>query len=422
MRVVHSSEHAAGGSWRWSVWIEGTTSDLDEIDAVDWRLGPDFPDPVRRVTDRPSKFRLSSVGWGAFPIVASLSFRGGRPALRLTYFVELGNQAPVDHGVAGSTEPTSQGLEGDDSDRLALRGSSRTGLLKAVCVGIDSYRGHELTGAVHDARAWASALRRRGFDVTLLLDAAATRQGILAALTTVISQAREGDVVVFQFAGHGTQVDDVSADEPDGIDEALCAADYQDGGLIVDDDLSSVINTLRAGVNFTFFVDCSHTGTISRVMARSSTASRPASGKPRFVPYSRRLSDAHRDYRLSLPATEEGTAPPTRVVPVGHAYFFACRSHETAYEVDGKGVFSTHATDILNTERQLTNSAFADLLNAAMLHTNQHPQLDCLDETRTLGLLHPVPDEELSRRGPAESVIPRIGLSGESATLSTSGE
>ncbi|MCL6257475.1 hypothetical protein M3O96_00125 [Aquiflexum sp. TKW24L] len=58
--------------WKWSLWIEGKDMDLDEIDSVVYTLHPTFPNPVRRITNRDSKFKLESEGWGIFKIFAKI--------------------------------------------------------------------------------------------------------------------------------------------------------------------------------------------------------------------------------------------------------------------------------------------------------------------------------------------------------------
>lgn len=54
--------------WRWWLWVEGPDDELDEIDRVVYTLHPTFPQPVRTVRDRSSKFRLETAGWGVFTI------------------------------------------------------------------------------------------------------------------------------------------------------------------------------------------------------------------------------------------------------------------------------------------------------------------------------------------------------------------
>jgi len=77
--------------WDWSVWVEGPIEELDAIEHVTYRLHPTFPEPIRRVTDRESKFRLASAGWGEFSIFATVQVKGGE-IIRLERWLELGKR------------------------------------------------------------------------------------------------------------------------------------------------------------------------------------------------------------------------------------------------------------------------------------------------------------------------------------------
>lgn len=144
---------------------------------------------------------------------------------------------------------------------------------RAVCVGIDDYRGGEmdLRGCANDARAWARVLEARfGFargDVRILLDAEATRGNILAALERLVAGARRGDVCAFVFSGHGTWVPERGArDEADGRDEALVPREADFGRLITDDELRPVLDRIPDGASFTFVADSCFSGTVTRLL------------------------------------------------------------------------------------------------------------------------------------------------------------
>ena len=114
---------------------------------------------------------------------------------------------------------------------------------------------------MNHARSWQAALEKRGFEVRSLHDASATRarRRSAAALAGMVGAARPGDVVVFQFAGHGTQVDDIDGDElHHRLDEAFCPVDFPAGRFLIDDDVRAVFSGVRAGVNVTSFIDRCH--------------------------------------------------------------------------------------------------------------------------------------------------------------------
>jgi hypothetical protein len=63
--------------------------------------------------------------------------------------------------------------------------------------------------------------------------------------------------------GHGTKLRDDSGDEDDGYDEALVPLDYEEAGLLQDDDLFDIlINQLPEGVYMLSLMDCCHSGTM----------------------------------------------------------------------------------------------------------------------------------------------------------------
>ncbi len=218
------------------------------------------------------------------------------------------------------------------------------GARRALCVGIDDYRSSPLNGCVNDARTWGEALRRLDFEVQYLLDRQATREGILTGLRSLIAGAKNGDVLVFQYAGHGSQLPDLGQDESDRFDETLVPHDYDIGAFLIDDDLAEVLQALPAKVSMTLFMDCCHCGTNSRFAPIFAPRSRAASSeKPRFLRLSPQQQEAHLRFRRArgsaLPVTE--TALP------GVIHFAACQDDELAYESDGHGHFTAVATRLL---------------------------------------------------------------------------
>ena len=63
--------------WKWWIWIEGSDSDLDKIHHVLYTLHFSFNDPVRKVDNRNSKFRLDTEGWGVFTLFGRLYLKDG---------------------------------------------------------------------------------------------------------------------------------------------------------------------------------------------------------------------------------------------------------------------------------------------------------------------------------------------------------
>jgi hypothetical protein len=277
----------------------------------------------------------------------------------------------------------------------AIAGPDRGGARRALCVGINSYPTAPLRGCVADAHAWARALAAKGFEQPeLLLEERATREGILAGLQRLIGSSRPGDVVVFQFAGHGTQLPDVNDDEfggdSPGLDEALCPYDFASGAFLIDDDLGSILSSAPAGVNLTLFIDCCHSGTISRFGVGHATGTTgPASDeRPRFINVTPETMAAHQRFRASMGRRRALTSGGPDSMP--EVLFSACLSHEVAWESGGHGEFTVRALQVLQNASGLTHEQFAQRVTEAFgASPRQHTRLYCSDDNRKTLLLQP---------------------------------
>ncbi|MFN9098074.1 MAG: caspase domain-containing protein [Gemmatimonadaceae bacterium] len=152
---------------------------------------------------------------------------------------------------------------------------NQAGTRRALLIGVQEYRHiSNLGGCVNDARLMESVLRNR-FDFThctRLENEEATRAGILLALDTLAEETRPGDVVVFYFAGHGSQRVDREGDEPSGFDSTLMPVDTwgkfgtpEQNLDITDDEIFLWLERLAAKTSaITVIVDACHSGTITR--------------------------------------------------------------------------------------------------------------------------------------------------------------
>jgi hypothetical protein len=132
-----------------------------------------------------------------------------------------------------------------------------------------------LDGAVNDAEAIRQVLVSRfGFresDVHVLTNAEATRDRIVTAIRTwLIDSAAPGDVGVFFYAGHGSQVRNSKSAEADKMDESLVPADANQGRPdIRDKELARLFDdALDKKVILTAIVDSCHSGSIARGVGR----------------------------------------------------------------------------------------------------------------------------------------------------------
>jgi hypothetical protein len=139
---------------------------------------------------------------------------------------------------------------------------------KALLVGLNRYPDPEnaLRGCLNDVKQMSRMLEDHfGFDrtgdVRTLTDHQATTDAIRRGLAWLVGGAAAGDVLVFHYSGHGSQVPDRDGDEDDGLDEIICPYDLDWDHPFSDDDLRSIVDPLPAGVNLTVVLDCCHSGT-----------------------------------------------------------------------------------------------------------------------------------------------------------------
>ena len=162
-------------------------------------------------------------------------------------------------------------------------------------------------------------------NVCLLANEAATRQNLFTVWERQFSKVTAGDTVVVYFAGHGSRVEDQDGeqDEADGFDEALLLHDSPTNGVLLDDELASLIRQLHARTpRITLLVDAGH-----------GTAVDTPGEQPWHV---RSVAD------VKAPATPRAAGPDLDANPLPDVVTaWADSDHGTAsLERDGQGVFT----------------------------------------------------------------------------------
>lgn len=135
---------------------------------------------------------------------------------------------------------------------------------RALLVGIGNYDESATGfGRIHGNND-VELIRRKlkGFSVSCLIDARATKKNILHSLDTLCDNTRKGDVVYLHFSGHGQLVQDFNSDEHEGPDQAFVCYDacrecnyrgsgYRGENHLIDDELFPYLNKLKKRVGRT---------------------------------------------------------------------------------------------------------------------------------------------------------------------------
>lgn len=225
---------------------------------------------------------------------------------------------------------------------------------KALIAGINDYApvgpgGPDLRGCLPDVREMFNTLNALGIvparpdSMRILTDVRATRNNILNGLKWLTKDATKGDLLVFYYSGHGSQVADTSGAEIDGKDETICPHDFATAGMIKDDDLLEHFTGIKEGVTLEVILDCCHSGTGTRELGAIGLAPEAESIAYRYI-------EPPLDYGLFL--DEDPTIPvrgflkstakekQVAVVPeLNHVLWAGCRDNQTSAEAPIGGVW-----------------------------------------------------------------------------------
>ncbi|TYH85177.1 hypothetical protein ES332_D02G247000v1 [Gossypium tomentosum] len=153
---------------------------------------------------------------------------------------------------------------------MKIRSSKRAVLCGITYNNLKQYR---LKGTINDVRNMRDLLINNfgypGHFIRVLTEEESdprfipTRKNIEDSLRWLVSGSRQGDSLVFFYSGHGLRQPDFNNDEDDGFDETICPVDFQEAGMIVDNDLNTlIVRPLTPGVTLHAIVDACHSGTI----------------------------------------------------------------------------------------------------------------------------------------------------------------
>jgi len=236
----------------------------------------------------------------------------------------------------------------------------RPSIKKALLVGINKYKPNlnaDLKGCINDvAMVHHLLVNKFGFDtnnIRVVVDDRATQNNILHRLQWLINDTKEGDLLVFHFSGHGSQIIDRNGDElNDYLDEIICPHDLNWDNPLTDDILRSIFSKIPSGVKLIMIADCCHSGTLVREL------NNPRYEKPRFIlpPFDIRSRSFNK--KLSKRKLVEKTQKETQKIIL----LSGCKDNQTSADayINGKynGALSWAVYTVLNNN---PNISYIDL-------------------------------------------------------------
>ena len=204
---------------------------------------------------------------------------------------------------------------------------------RALVIGIGTYpaeSGWRQINGDKDIPVVEDMLLSNGFqkaDIVELKNEQATAAAIRREMNTLISKAKEGDIIYIHFSGHGQQITDIHGDEEDGLDEAwipyaqfaYAQGKYEGENHIIDDQINVWLHQLRTRIGqngkITVVADACHSGGGSR--------------SEDFVV--RGTADKFVIPNQAKPFTGEAGAE------IDWVFISACKSYQSNYEYKGHG-------------------------------------------------------------------------------------
>jgi metacaspase-1 len=314
---------------------------------------------------------------------------------------------------------------------------------KALICGINEYQNpnNNLSGCVNDAKDVASTLQILGFPPTkmrLLLNEQASTEGILKGLDWLVKDAVAGDVLIFYYSGHGSQVADLDDNEElDRYDEIICPWDisWRDNKYVTDDQLYDYFTKkLPVGVRTDVILDSCFSGTATRSLgtdaawANTYTSGTPSSSgwtavktitgtkTQRFLPppvdHQFRLSRMNRPFTDHSRVGKSVVYVPEQVGSIDdrdgeraqhNSLWAACQEYQVAWEMqlgsEVRGAFTYYFTRILRKSNgDISRGDLYPILSSSMYEDGmeQIPYLEAPNEG-ALGLFPFRKEKEVDR-------------------------
>jgi hypothetical protein len=210
----------------------------------------------------------------------------------------------------------------------------------------------KLSSPRHDATQVQEFLTRLGFNVKVVLDEQATREGIFRTLSNHLlenTSIKPGDPIVIYYAGHGTVYPANRFRHRDrGYVEAILPIDRDEQLAngeripdIYDFELWKFLRQLneKRTRNVTFISDCCHSGGATRSWSESAVSQREGNGSFMQVRRTGTVTDIP-SYIKELYCSERDLVLQSKEDTITHVHIAACQDYESAWGNRNEGMFT----------------------------------------------------------------------------------
>jgi len=193
------------------------------------------------------------------------------------------------------------------------------------------------------------------------------------ALQGLVDITNAGDIAVFTYSGHGTQVVDRNSDESDPYDEAIFL--YDD--TVIDDELRGILQGLHPQATLVVISDSCFSGSVTRIAGENAI--------PRFVPPA--VSTAGRVARRPF-LLPEADMPEILVSGCSDSEY----SHDVDFDSRPNGAMTALPLRVIKQNPDVTYSEFYAGLHELLPSEDypQTPQLEGSDANKDRKLFEPL--------------------------------
>ncbi|MEP6390255.1 MAG: caspase family protein [Halioglobus sp.] len=191
-----------------------------------------------------------------------------------------------------------------------------------------------LTSCEKDAEDMQALARRQKFSTKILRTQQATAKSVETAIRKAAKKLKSGDTFLLSYAGHGSQVEDLTGDEWDGTDETWCLYDR----MFLDDEQRALYAEFDKGVNIVVLSDSCHSGTATRSVNAEDHALKQHRGQRSMS--ERTAMAVYEGNKKMYDKIQRALPNPPPKLKASRILLAACQDHEHAHGDDENGVFT----------------------------------------------------------------------------------